>query len=102
LHDLTTRLNKARDHEKPGLAAALRAAGGLLGLLDADPERWLRGEGNAAAGGPSPDEIEDLIVRRREARKAKDFAEADRIRDSLVAQGILLEDSPQGTTWRRA
>ncbi|MET4699535.1 cysteinyl-tRNA synthetase [Constrictibacter sp. MBR-5] len=102
LHDLTTRLNKARDHEKPGLAAALRAAGGLLGLLDADPERWLRGEGTATAGGPTPEEIEDLIVRRRDARKAKDFAEADRIRDSLAAQGVLLEDSPQGTTWRRS
>jgi cysteinyl-tRNA synthetase len=102
LHDLTTRLNKARDHEKPGLAAALRAAGGLLGLLDADPERWLRGEGTATAGGPTPEEIEDLIVRRRDARKAKDFAEADRIRDSLAAQGVLREDSPQGTTWRRS
>ena len=102
LHDLTTRLNKARDHEKPGLAAALRAAGDLLGLLDADPEGWLRGEGTATVGGPTPEEIEDLIVRRREARKAKDFAEADRIRDSLAAQGVLLEDSPQGTTWRRS
>src|SRR3546814_1579898 len=100
LHELTSRLNRANDAEKPGLAAALRRAGAFLGLLQDEPDRWLQGA-RPAAGAPSPAEIEDLIVRRRDARRAKDFAEADRIRDLLAAQGVVLEASPQGTTWRR-
>src|SRR3546814_1824930 len=56
LHELTSRLNRANDAEKPGLAAALRRAGALLGLLQDEPDRWLQGA-RPAAGAPSPAEI---------------------------------------------
>jgi hypothetical protein len=54
------------------------------------------------AGGPGNDEIDAKVAARTAAKKAKNFAESDRIRDELKAAGILLEDGPQGTTWRRA
>ncbi len=101
LHELATRLNKAATADERGAAkAALLAAGSLLGLLHQEPEAWFRWQ---PAGGGSLDEaaISDHIRRRQEARTARDFAEADRIRDELSAQGILLEDGPQGTSWRR-
>ena len=69
----------------------------MLGLLQQDPQVWLKGETDEAA------EIEALIERRLAARKAKNFAEADRIRTELAIRGILLEDKPGGKTeWRRA
>ena len=74
---------------------ALRAAGQLLGLLGSDPETWLRGGVDDTA------EIERQIAARNVARKARNFAEADRIRTQLAMRGILLEDGPNGTTWRR-
>lgn len=97
LHDLAHELNKAKPEEKPRLAVALKASGYLLGLLERSPETWFKG----AASDLDVAEIERLIGERLAARKAKDFATADRIRDDLAARGILLEDGPQGTTWRR-
>ncbi len=76
-------------------------AGGVLGLFTIVPDVWLAGIRSAKAGqiDLSPDEIERLIVERADARGAKDFKRGDEIRDLLLAKGILLLDSAQGTTW---
>jgi len=100
LHEMAGQLNKATDPaEKAAAKGALLAGGALLGLLAVDPEAWFQGGG---ADDLDAAEIERLIQARTDARKAKDFAEADRIRDDLKARGVELEDGPQGTTWRRA
>ncbi|MEJ0049108.1 MAG: cysteine--tRNA ligase [Rhodospirillales bacterium] len=75
-------------------AAALKAAGNLLGLLQQRPEDWFRGDGDDSA-------ILAAIEERLAARRARDFARADTIRADLAAQGVVLEDGPTGTTWRR-
>ena len=74
--------------------SGLVAAANMLGLLQQAPSVWFRGAGDESA-------ISALIARRLEARENKDFAESDRIRDELMGQGIVLEDGPEGTTWRR-
>ena len=97
LHDTLGALNKATDPgERARLKSELLAGGALMGLLQQDPEAWLKG-----AAGDAP-EIEALIARRNAARRKRDFAEADRIRNDLAIRGILLEDGPSGTSWRRA
>ena len=85
------------------MAATLREMGDALGLLQSDPETWLQGggAGEVAGEGLSSEEIEKLIEQRNAARAGKDWAESDRIRDLLAEQGIVLEDGPEGTTWRR-
>ncbi|HZT50903.1 MAG TPA: cysteine--tRNA ligase [Stellaceae bacterium] len=95
LHEMLGELNKADAADRPRQQRALRASGAVLGLLQQDPEAWLKGDGVDA-------EIEALIARRNAARKARDFATADRIRTELAVRGILLEDGPGGTSWRRA
>ncbi len=81
-------------------AALLRASAAMLGLLQQDADVWFKGD--AAAGGPEAGDIEALIAERAAAKKAKNFARADEIRDGLKAQGVILEDKPGGVTeWRR-
>jgi cysteinyl-tRNA synthetase len=75
-------------------AALLKSLGDVLGLLQRNPDEYFQRDGG--------EEIEKLIQRRLTARKAKNFAEADRIRQQLLESGIVLEDTPQGTIWRRA
>jgi cysteinyl-tRNA synthetase len=98
-------LNSAKaagDVTKASLAAAtLRAMGDILGVLQQDPDVYLKR--SAGTKNLSDQEIEALLNARRAARGAKDFAESDRIRDMLTAAGVVLEDKPGGSTeWRRA
>lgn len=85
--------------DKAKAKAELKAAGKLLGLLQQDPQAWFQGA--SAQGGLDAAAIENMIAARRVARAQKNFAESDRIRDELAAAGIIIEDGPQGTTWRR-
>ncbi|HEX5125328.1 MAG TPA: cysteine--tRNA ligase [Rhodocyclaceae bacterium] len=96
LHELRSEVNRTRSVELSGL---LRALGNTLGLLTHDPARFVQGD---AARGDDANQIDLLIQKRTDAKKARNFAESDRIRDELNARGIVLEDSPTGTTWRRA
>jgi len=95
LFDLASEVNRGRAE----LGGQLRALGGLLGILQRPAEAFLRAGG---AIGLAEAEISGLIEARRAARAAKNYAEADRIRKELETAGIILEDGPQGTTWRRA
>jgi len=81
------------------LAGLLKQLGGILGLLERPGTDFLRGD---LPSGWTVERIASLIAARNAARKTKNFAEADRIRQELLDAGILLEDTPQGTTWRRA
>jgi cysteinyl-tRNA synthetase len=82
-------------------AATLRALGGTLGVLQQDPDSYLKR--SAGASSLTDEEVEAQLAERRAARAAKNFAESDRIRDLLSSAGILLEDKPGGRTeWRRA
>ena len=90
-------LNKAETKaDRKKYKSELLANAYLLGLLWQDPEVWFKGD----AGGDDA-EIEKLIAARAEAKKNKDWAAADKIRNDLKEKGIVLEDGPNGTTWKR-
>ena len=113
LQDLARELNVAKaagDLAAPGLAGELRTLAAVLGILQLQPEIWLKTRpqralspvAGAEAQAPRPDapEIEALVTARTAARQARQFAESDRIRDELLARGVVLEDGPAGTSWR--
>lgn len=101
LFELARALNKAEStDEKARLRAQLTDGGALLGLLQQDPTAWF--SHSLAESAVSNDEIETLLAQRAAAKQARNFAEADRIRDALKARGVLIEDSAQGTRWRTA
>ncbi|MGE0498218.1 MAG: cysteine--tRNA ligase [Ramlibacter sp.] len=94
LFELAAEVNRTRSGAASGL---LKALGGVLGLLQGDPKAFLQ-----AGAGLDDAAIQQRIEARAAAKKARDFAEADRIRDELLAQGVVLKDSAAGTTWEAA
>ncbi|MFQ5935026.1 MAG: cysteine--tRNA ligase [Acidiferrobacterales bacterium] len=113
LFDLARDVNRYRGHDTERAArsgATLRSLGNTLGLLHQDPVAFLQAGTQAAAQSAieakvspelSGEQIQLLIDKRAEARRSGDYAEADRIRDELSARGVVLEDGPERTTWRR-
>ena len=100
LHGCLKLLNEANDEgSKVAAKTNLLSSAELLGLLQQDPEDWFKGE--ASEGGLGDAAIDALIAEREQARADKDFKRGDEIREQLEAQGILVEDGAQGTTWKR-
>ncbi len=103
LFELAREINRLRKADQPTAAtqygALLRKLGGMLGLLENAAEDWFKGRANSNS--LSDDDIEQMIQQRTAARAQKDWATCDRIRDTLKEKGIVLEDGPGGTRWRR-
>lgn len=103
LFDMVREINRLKAEDMAaanGMAAELRELAGVLGLLEQDPESFLKG-GAQGEDDAEVAKIEALIQQRLDARQNKDWAQADAARDALTAMGIVLEDSSAGTTWRR-
>lgn len=98
LFELAAEVNRQKS---PTLSGLLKALGGIMGLLERDPLSYLRA-GPVAPDGLDEATIEAMIRQRTEAKKLRDFATADQVRNDLKSAGIILDDGPQGTTWRRA
>jgi cysteinyl-tRNA synthetase len=98
LFDLANEANRSASLKS---IAAMKALGGVLGLLQQDPQQYFQEAGAAADPGFTPEYIEQMIQQRLRARADKNYGEADRIRDDLMSASIILEDTAKGTTWRR-
>ena len=93
LFELANEINKTNSSE---LSILLRSLAQILGLLSKDPEQFLQGNNSK-----DDEDIELMIKKRNDAKKNKNFQEADDIRANLLEKGILLEDTPEGTIWRK-
>ena len=103
MFEVVKELNLARKNgvaEAADLAATVRELAGVLGILQSDPDAYFKG-GSEQKDGLSDADIESLIAQRWAARQEKNWAESDRIRDQLAEQGVVLDDSREGTSWRR-
>ncbi|MBM7334630.1 MAG: cysteine--tRNA ligase [Alcanivorax sp.] len=101
LHAVAARLNKAEPDDKPALKAELLAGAGLLGLLAADPTGWFQNKQGGGEDELDSATIDALVEERNQAKKDRDFARADEIRDQLKNAGVQLEDTREGTRWTR-
>ena len=99
LHRLARELNAAGADNQPIAKGRLLAVAGLMGLLQQDPEQWF----TLSRGGDdfSAEQVEALIAKRNQAKADKDYAGADAVREELKSLGVVLEDSREGTKWRR-
>ena len=106
LFDLARSLNRAGEQDDQPLAEALafelRDLGGILGMLQQNADDFLKGKALSTKRSINPDVIETLIEKRLMAKQDRNFAEADRIRQELESQGILLKDTKDGTSWTKA
>ena len=102
LYRLAKEMHGANGEAKAQLHSQLMGLAGLMGLLQQNPEQWFKQARGGDAESISEAEIEAAIARRQQAKADKDYAGADQVREDLLAQGIVLEDSREGTTWRRS
>jgi cysteinyl-tRNA synthetase len=100
LFELARQANVAPAQDKPRIKAQFQASAALLGLLQQAPEAWFKWA--PAGSGVDEGEIQQLVDARAAARKAKNYAEGDRIKAKLAAMGVVIEDSAQGTRWKRS
>ena len=98
LFDLANETNKKSLKQGADL---LKGLGGILGLLQQDPQQYFQDDASLGDSAYTSEQIEDLIRERVTARKEGDYARADQIRKDLFNAGVVLEDNPQGTCWRR-
>ncbi len=104
LHELARELNRNADKSSPeaiALAATLKYLGGILGLLQDEPQKFLQAKTNSGDDELDEMTIQKFIEERSAAKTAKDYEKADEIREHLISLGISLEDTPKGTIWRR-
>ena len=104
MHKIAHEINRLQDKSSAKaiqLASMLKFLGKILGLLQEKPEQYLQSSITGEINGLSNEQIEDLVLQRKQSRKSKDFVEADRIRSLLSENKIILEDAGDHTTWKR-
>ena len=98
LFKIAREINSTKDKGKlVVLASKLKASSNLLGLLQSTPDQWFKSGNNDSL---SAKDIEAMIKQRELARSAKNFSEADEIRNKLLRSGVIIEDGPDGTQWK--